>query len=176
MSTCSFIIICKIVTFKVDEKVFLLVPKGDSKVLEAKKSSFQSRYVFWDFKFLFLVELCICLQNLIATRGVISIIFHKRVYWNSHTNVVFWQQKRHIKNCCFKNLSGEYILWYLLYVQKFLFSNNITISIFGGVSNFLKLIVFEQILAKICQFWVNLGTDFAAYTMIDSMPNARLKS
>jgi hypothetical protein len=80
MSTCSFIIICKIVTFKVDEKVFLLVPKGDSKVLEAKKSSFQSRYVFWDFKFLFLVELCICLQNLIATRGVISIIFHKRVY------------------------------------------------------------------------------------------------
>jgi hypothetical protein len=39
--THSFIIICEIIKFKVDEKVFFLVPVGDNRVLEAQKQLFQ---------------------------------------------------------------------------------------------------------------------------------------
>jgi hypothetical protein len=49
------------------------------------------------------------------------------------------------------------------------------ISNFGGISKFLKIIVFGQILAKFdCfgHFWAN----FATLTVAKSMPKARLKS
>jgi hypothetical protein len=49
------------------------------------------------------------------------------------------------------------------------------ISIFGGISKFLKLIVFGQNLANFGNFgqiWAN----FAALTMADSMPQLGLKS
>jgi hypothetical protein len=52
---------------------------------------------------------------------------------------------------------------------------NIKISIFGGDSKFLELIVFGQILVvlgSLRQFWV----DFAALTMVDSVPELWLKS
>jgi hypothetical protein len=45
---------------------------------------------------------------------------------------------------------------------------NTKILIFGGISKFLKLIVFGQILAV-------LG-NFAALAVVDSMPELRLKS
>jgi hypothetical protein len=47
------------------------------------------------------------------------------------------------------------------------------ISIFGGISKFLKLIVSKQILAvlgSLRQFWAN----FAAFTVADSMPKDHL--
>jgi hypothetical protein len=45
-------------------------------------------------------------------------------------------------------------------------------SIFGGISKFLKLIVFGQIFGKFWQFWV----DFATLTVADRMPKLGLKS
>jgi hypothetical protein len=52
---------------------------------------------------------------------------------------------------------------------------NTKISIFGGISKLLKLIVFGQISVdfnKFGQFWAN----FAALAVADSMPELRLKS
>jgi succinate-acetate transporter protein len=52
---------------------------------------------------------------------------------------------------------------------------NTKISIFGGISKFLKLIVFGQILANFGsfgQFWADLGRFFLA----DNMPQLGLKS
>jgi succinate-acetate transporter protein len=52
---------------------------------------------------------------------------------------------------------------------------NTKISILGGISKFLKLIVFGQILAdfgSFGQFWAN----FAILAVVDSMPKLRLKS
>jgi hypothetical protein len=46
------------------------MPEEDNKVLEAKKPVFYSRYGFWDFIFLFLVELGTCLHNLIPKKSV----------------------------------------------------------------------------------------------------------
>jgi hypothetical protein len=74
MSSCppslaySFFIVCEIITFKVDKKVFFPLPKGDNKVLKAKITTFSSRHGLCNILFLFLGELGICLQNLI--RGV----------------------------------------------------------------------------------------------------------
>ena len=66
----SDLIIRKITLFKVDESFFPMCPKGNNRVLEAKKTTFWSKYGLQDFIFLFLVELGTCLQNLIPTRGV----------------------------------------------------------------------------------------------------------
>jgi hypothetical protein len=56
--------------FKVEEKVFLPLPKGDISLLGSKKTIFSSRYEMCLFKFLFLGELGTCPQNLMSTRGV----------------------------------------------------------------------------------------------------------
>jgi hypothetical protein len=53
--THSCLSIWETMTFKVDEKVFHM-PKGDSRVLDAKKTLFLRRYGLWDFIFLFLDE------------------------------------------------------------------------------------------------------------------------
>jgi hypothetical protein len=52
---------------------------------------------------------------------------------------------------------------------------NTKISIFGGISKFLKLIVFGQILANFGSFG-QIWVDFASLAMADSMPKLRLKS
>jgi hypothetical protein len=46
---------------------------------------------------------------------------------------------------------------------------NTKISIFGGISKFLKLIVFGQILAVLNSFG-QIWTDFAAVVVANSMP------
>jgi hypothetical protein len=59
--------------------------------------------------------------------------------------------------------------------MKFLFLKNTNISIFGGISKFLKLIIFGQILANFGSFgqiWAN----FIALTVADNMPQLGLKS
>jgi hypothetical protein len=68
--THSFLTICKIITFKVEEKVFSTAPERDSSVLEVKKSIFWCHYGLPDLKFLFVVELGTCVQNLLFTKGV----------------------------------------------------------------------------------------------------------
>jgi hypothetical protein len=68
--------------------------KKDNSVLEDKKTIFGRRYGLLDFKFLFLVELHTCVQNLMFTKvvkGWQKNIFHRRECWNSHTKAVFWQ-------------------------------------------------------------------------------------
>jgi hypothetical protein len=76
MSTCqpnlthSFLTVCEIITFKVEKKVFPSAPERDSSVLKAKKTIFRHWYGLSDLKFLFIVELGICVQNLIFTKGL----------------------------------------------------------------------------------------------------------
>jgi hypothetical protein len=66
----SFLTVCKIIRFKVKEKVFSTVPVRHSSVSGAKKTIFGRRYGLLDFTILFLVELGTCVQNLTSTRGV----------------------------------------------------------------------------------------------------------
>jgi hypothetical protein len=66
----SFLTICEIITSKVEEKVFLPLQKGDNSLLGSKKTIFSSRFRMSFFRFLFLGELGICLQNLMPTQGV----------------------------------------------------------------------------------------------------------
>jgi hypothetical protein len=66
----SFLTICEIITFKVEEKVFFTFAHGDSSLLGSQKTTFSSRYEMCLFGFLFLGELGTCLQNLMPTRGV----------------------------------------------------------------------------------------------------------
>jgi hypothetical protein len=76
MSTCppnlthSFLTVCKIITFKVKQKVFSTVPERDSSVLEAKKTISGRKYWLPDFILMFLFELDTCVQNLIFTKIV----------------------------------------------------------------------------------------------------------
>jgi hypothetical protein len=76
MSTCrpnlkhSFLTVCEIITFKVEEKVFFQWPKRDNSVLEAKKTIFWHWHGLPDLRFLFIVELGTCVKNLIFTKGV----------------------------------------------------------------------------------------------------------
>jgi hypothetical protein len=72
----------------------------------------------------------------------------------------FLTKKRHMKNYSIENPNSEHILWCFFYASNFLFLRNAKISIFGGISKFLKLIVFGQILANFGnfgQFWADLG-------------------
>jgi hypothetical protein len=66
----SFLTICKIITFKVEEKVFFAALEGDCSVLEAKNTIFSSRFGMRLFRFLFLSELGTYSQNFMPTRGV----------------------------------------------------------------------------------------------------------
>jgi hypothetical protein len=70
-----------------------------------------------------------------------------------------------MKNCCIENPNCEHIVWCLFFIENLFFWKKIKISIFGGISNFLKLIVFGQ-------FWA----DSTALIVVESMPKARLKS
>jgi hypothetical protein len=68
------------------------VPKGDSRVLKAQKTTFSSRHGLCDILFLSLGELGICLQNLIPIGGVNiekKFISDKGVCQNSHSKAVF---------------------------------------------------------------------------------------
>jgi hypothetical protein len=51
-----------------------------------------------------------------------------------------------MENSCIENPSNVYMPWCPLYTWR-LFSEKTKISIFGGISKFLELIVFGQILA-----------------------------
>ena len=54
------------------------------------------------------------------------------------------------------------------YIEIFIFENT-KISIFGGISKFLKLIVFGQLLANFDSFG-RIWVDFVALAVADSMP------
>jgi hypothetical protein len=68
--TLSFLTICEILTFKVEEKVFFALVRGDSNLLGSKKTTFSSRYEMSLFGFLFPGELDTCPQNLMPTQGM----------------------------------------------------------------------------------------------------------
>jgi hypothetical protein len=63
--TYSFFTIYKTITFKVEEIYFFPLPKGYSSVLEAKKTTFSSRYGMRKFVSLFVSGLGTCPQKLI---------------------------------------------------------------------------------------------------------------
>jgi hypothetical protein len=52
------------------------------------------------------------------------------------------------------------MLWCIFYTHELFFSIKIKISIFGGISKFLKVIVFGQILADFDCFGAILGHNF----------------
>jgi hypothetical protein len=66
----AFLTICKIIIFKVEEKVFLPLSNEDSSLLGTKKITLSSRYEMCIFGFLFPGELGKCPQNLMPTQGV----------------------------------------------------------------------------------------------------------
>jgi hypothetical protein len=60
-------------------------------------------------------------------------------------------------------------------IQVLFFLKKIKISNFGGISKFHQFIVFGQIWAVLSSFG-NIWAHFAALTVAESMPKARLKS
>jgi hypothetical protein len=66
----SFLTICKIITFKVEEKVFFAPAQGGQQSFWSKKTTFSDRYEMCLLEFLFLGKLGICPQNLMPTGGV----------------------------------------------------------------------------------------------------------
>jgi hypothetical protein len=66
------------------------------------------------------------------------------------------------------------MLWCILYIQDSFLWKKFKISIFGGISKFLKLIVFRQILTKFGNFGL-IGADSATMVMVDSMPSFERK-
>jgi hypothetical protein len=68
--TLSFLTICKIITFKVEEKVFFAFVRGGQQSFGVQKTTFSSRYGMCLVGFLFLGELGTCPQNLMSTQGV----------------------------------------------------------------------------------------------------------
>jgi hypothetical protein len=75
------------------------MPKGDSRVLEAKKTIFLSRYRMSLFTFLFLDELGMCPQNLISRKGVDQREKNnssKRGYVGFHIQRHFFDNKKRI--------------------------------------------------------------------------------
>jgi hypothetical protein len=70
MSTClpnltlSFLTICEIITFEVEEKVLFALAQGGQQSFGVQKTTFSSRYEMCLFGFLFLGELGTCPQNL----------------------------------------------------------------------------------------------------------------
>jgi hypothetical protein len=76
-----------------------------------------------------------------------------------------------MKNCCIEKPNGEtHTLVPLLCIE--FFCKKISISIFGGISKFFKLIVIGQILEIFWQIWAH----YVAFAVAKSMPKARLKS
>jgi hypothetical protein len=83
-----------------------------------------------------------------------------------------------MENPCIENPNGMHMILCPLYTWKAFSLKKTKISIFGGISKFLKLIVFGQIftiLGSFRQFWANLGR-LAKLVMVGSMPKLRLKS
>jgi hypothetical protein len=68
--TLSFLIICEIITFKVEEKVFFAPAKEGQQSFGVQKTTFSSRYEMCLFGFLFLGEIGTCPQNLMPTQGM----------------------------------------------------------------------------------------------------------
>ena len=68
--TLSFLTICEIITFKVEEKVLLLLQKRDNSLLGSKKTTFSSILKMSLYRFLLLGELGTCPQNLMPKWGV----------------------------------------------------------------------------------------------------------
>jgi hypothetical protein len=88
----------------------------------------------------------------------------------------FWQSKRHLKNYCIKNSNSEHMHWCLFYTHTLCFLKNIKISNFGGISKFLKLIVWHgQILANFDDFGL-IWASSATLPMDDNMAQYELKT
>jgi hypothetical protein len=104
--------------------------------------------------FLFLSELGTCPQNLIPTRGVEHWErnnFPQGGMLKSTHKGRFLILKKTYKKLFIENPNGEHILYCFLYTKK-LFLKNTKIFIFGGISKFLNLIIFGQILANLGKF------------------------
>jgi hypothetical protein len=136
--------------------------------LKAQKTTFSSRHGLCNILFLSLGELGICLQNLIPIGGVEH---WEKIYFPQGGMLKFTYKGRFLtiekaykKLLYWKSKRWERALVHLLHIG-FFFLKKIKISIFGGISKFLKLIVFGQILTKFDSFglfWAILGR-FSCY-------------
>jgi hypothetical protein len=104
MSTCrpnlthSFLTVCEIITFKVEEEVFFHCVREGQQCFGGQKTIFRHRYGLPDLKFLFIVELGTCVQNLIFTKGVEGCqkIFSTKGYAEIHIQRPFFDNKNSI--------------------------------------------------------------------------------
>jgi hypothetical protein len=130
--------------------------------LKPKKTIFKSRYGMCLSIFLFLSKLDKCPQNLIPTRG--------EEHWEknqfplgcmlkfTYKGYFLTIKKTYKKLLYWKSKSWTYTLVLPLHTEIFILKNT-KISLFGGISKFLKLIVVGQILAdfgSLGQFWADL--------------------
>jgi hypothetical protein len=149
------------------------MPMADSRVLKAQKTTFSSRHGLCDILFLSLGELGICVKNLIPIGGVEHweknyfpqggmlkftykgrFLTIKKVY----KKLLYWKPKR-----------WKYALVRPLYIGFIYFLKKTKILIFGGISKFLKLIVFGQILTKFGCFRL-FWADSVAMAVANTMP------
>jgi hypothetical protein len=90
-------------------------------------------------------------------------------------NIPFFDNKKtYTKLLYWKSKWSTYTLVLPLHMEIFIFEKHWNLN-FGGISKFLKLMVFGQILAVLGSFgqiWAN----YAALTVVDSMPQLGLKS
>ena len=141
----SFVTICEIIIFKVNKKFLISCAKGGQQSFEGQKKTFSSRHGLCNILFLSPGELGICLQNLISTRSV--------EHWEKNY-FPLWGVLKFTYKCRFLTLKEAYkklLYWKFkqwahalvrLLHSRFFFWIQIKISIFGGISKFLKLIVF----------------------------------
>jgi hypothetical protein len=163
---CSFLTICKIIMFKVTKTFFFPAPKGDSRVLKAKKTIFQSRYGMCLSIFLFLIELGTCPQNLIPAKGVehweknhfpqggMLKFTYKDRFWTikiAYEKFLDWKSER-----------WKHVLVPPLHVQICIFEKILKSRFLVEFQSF----IFGQILANLGSF----GQIFASLTVADSMP------
>jgi hypothetical protein len=128
------------------KKFFSTVPERDSSVLEAKKTIFRRWYGLPDLKFLFIVELGTCVQNLIFTKGVEGC--QKKKF-----------PRRGMQKFTYK---GRFLTIKIAYLKSRFLAE-------------FQSFIFGQILANLGsfgQFWA----DFPAFTVAESMPKLELKS
>jgi hypothetical protein len=129
--------------------------KGDNRVLKAKKATFSSRHGLCNILLLSLGELGTSLQNLIPTRGVEhwekNYIPQGGMMKFTYKGSFLTIKEAYKKLLYWKSKQWAHALVPLLHTC-FFFWKIIKISIFGGISKFLKQIVFGQILAKFGSF------------------------
>jgi hypothetical protein len=131
------------------KRFFFPVPMEDSRILEAKKTTFLCRHGLCNILFKSLGELGTCLQNLISTRGVEHWIFFSTMrYVEIQKHGPFFDDRKDISKIVVSKIQTVSTYIGASSIHRPLVSWKTSKSQFlGGTSKFPKLIIFGQTLA-----------------------------